>query len=737
MNTAYNNTSIQESRNRYNALLTQALANINRRKTDKTAQPETTTEEAPAMDMYHGYLDDKTTLQAGRIRATLEKSVRLDSNGPVLTWLEHIERLWRAGGLWGYKHLEVSTDYTSTDTKYIARTHWRISTPQSRAEYDGYYVANKTVVEYVKHLLALSGEDVTAGDPTESETLRHDARLLYLDICKSNTCDKALVSKCVDKLVTYYTLEGGKSKREVAEAICNDLRPKLCKIEDFGARMEVRRYLADLVKQAREDEPATTEELATTTTEEVTTQEQPAPVATPEATTATEEAPPATAPQQPEEETTAPEATPVQEPEDVTTEEGPELAVEQEDDNAPVLRDLIEQYGNVGADYLDTLDYTQAEACEYRSVKGGVSKPEQKYYTTEDGTMYGLFRRYNRNGKRARFAVYQDGRMIEARTYGKNNSCYKAEIQYNGGNIVYNVTDGVITGGTYTTGDKLIIVRFDDTNRPETPRDLPAPAPTKPTSKTATAPTTEEVTTPEEVQEVTTSKQEDGPAPYWLLLDNELRVQQEEQEQETAPAPEATKQEEPMHAPQMLKKIIEEQKRRASEGTNTIPLKTAVGMTTEVLTKKRAKELLGDDYSDYNTYILVEGTHIVETGRPTLKNTLYIDDESKEYKEYQRGNVSKVELYRNDVMSMCGSERGIKAVEDNPAILTVDETKEKVLSFNLYRRAGYGYRKANPDEVEIYKAAMRANHEAFSKRLDSYLRRYGNKIHVSAYWANR
>lgn len=207
--------------------------------------------------------------------------------------------------------------------------------------------------------------------------------------------------------------------------------------------------------------------------------------------------------------------------------------------------------------------------------------------------------------------------------------------------------------------------------------------------------------------------------------------------EETTPAPEATKQEEPIHAPQMLKKMIEEHKKRIKDGTATESIYNADALQTEVLTPKRAKELLGGCFSNYKTYILVDGTHIVETDRPTLKNTLYIDDESPEYKEYQRGNISAVELYRDDMISMYGSKGKIKAVEDNPATLTVDSARYKVLSFNLYRRADYVYRRANPDEVEIYKAAMRASHEAFTKRLDSYIRRYGKKIYVHSYWANR
>lgn len=252
----------------------------------------------------------------------------------------------------------------------------------------------------------------------------------------------------------------------------------------------------------------------------------------------------------------------------------------------------------------------------------------------------------------------------------------------------------------------------------------------------ATAPqATEEdtATVPEEVTTVTTSKQEDDTTPYWLLLDNELRAQQQEQ----APATPEKSEEEPMHAPQMLKKMIEEHKKRIKDGTATESIYNADALQAEVLTPKRAKELLGGCFSNYKNYILVDGTHIVETERPTLKSTLYIDDESPEYKEYQRGNISAVELYRDDMISMYGSKGKIKTVEDNPATLTVDSARYKVLSFNLYRRADYVYRRANPDEVEIYKAAMRANHEAFSKRLDSYIRRYGKKIYVHSYWANR
>lgn len=284
------------------------------------------------------------------------------------------------------------------------------------------------------------------------------------------------------------------------------------------------------LKARKTDKTAQPEEVTTATPEEVTTTTEPT------ATTPT---------QQPEEVTT-------QQPEEVTTEEVTAPAT----DDATLLRDVIEQYGNMGADYLDTLDYTQATKQEPRTVMFGRAKVTEKRYTIgapdEFGnlTTYGLERHYNRNGKRAMFTVYKDGRAIELRWYGENNNTYHAELRCGEcGDLVvrYKVEGGkVIRAERIKYGYPIEMERatFDDTNRPATPRDLPAPAPTKttkekpattkeeqPTSKTA--PTTEipqpETTT---ATEVTTANTD--PAPYWLLLDQELQAQQEEQEQALA-----------------------------------------------------------------------------------------------------------------------------------------------------------------------------------------------------------
>ena len=671
MNTAYNTTAtttVQDARNRYNALLAKALERIKARKTATPEEPEEITT-APAEEVttpatqeqpeqvatpenvtteYYGYLDSLDPMQAGRIKKQLDR--RIYADGKICTWAEYIAEGYEAGQLKAYKD-EYTYDKKGSDLAYHEHkvTEWVVWTAREMERGNG-VLANKTIVDYALYLIKLMG--TTAPEDTIP----------------------------LDELVT-----------------APDTAPQ----------------------QPEEDTTTVPEEVATVETpvnetEEVTTEEATAPD---------------TAPQQPEEDTTTAPAT----------------------DDATLLRNLIEQYSNVGAEYLDALDYSKATKQEPRTVMLRRAKVTEKRYTMDNPQTYGLSRCYNRSGKRAMFTVYKDGQAIESRFYGENNKTYITGVRLDAGKLVYKVTDGLVTSAELTRDGKTTAIVFDDSNRPATPRDLPAPAPSKSTSKETAkeepattvqeqptskpAPTPEATTAPKEVQPVTTSKQEDGPAPYWLLLDNELRAQQEEQEQALA-TPEATKQEEPMHAPQMLKKIIEEKKKRASEGTNTTPLKTAVSMTTEVLTKKRAKELLGDDSSDYNTYILVDGKHVVRFDRPELSNTLYIADESKEYKEYQRGNISAVELYRNDAIRLNDPARILDTIKHGNQSLKVIDVKGDVLVFTEY--GGYhGYRIATPDEVEICKAAAREASEAFTKRLDSYIRRYGKKIYVHSYWANR
>ena len=808
MDTAYNTntTTVQDARNRYNALLAQALERIKARKTDKTAQPEevtttatdvtttptqqpepvatpenVTTEPTEASeteqvtatapsetnktkrtktaspkplgrDIYHIFIDKynkwTTMLDSGVYHDP--EGYALLSDNQILIGSKIDYNSARSGEL-------IKEDGTPTNDYRINRLSCLLK--PRLTEGTVYTIVPDTITKKIKEIRdeakykkarEIFGDTLSLSELNEELKYNSDARREATKATKYSFVELTLprIGKVTTSRDTLERFVKVSKRLALSELRIHENKMQFEGVAGFVltcvCTVELTHRAESTIKIDLTGAMIPTEDDAT-----------PAPEDTPD-----------TAPQQPEEDTTtAPEEvataeTPVQEPEEVTTEEAtaPEVVTTAEDD-ATVFRKAIEEVGNLGAKYLNTLDYNQATEQVYSTKRGNSTKVTERYYTMKDGTKYGLHRRYNKNGKRAEFAVYQDGWIIEKRTYGKNNNTFKAEVKYCGGKLCYQVEEGKVTSVEYYEGKRRHYhIVFDDSNRPATPRDLPAPAPTKttkeaskptkeeseatkeapattvqeqPTNKTATAPTPEATPVPEEVTTVTTSKQDDT-TPYWLLIDQELQAQQEEQE--TALATPEKSEEEPMHAPKMLKKMIEEHKKRIKDGTATESIYNADALQAEVLTPKRAKELLGDNFSEYKTYILVDDTHIVETNRPTLKKTLYIDDESK---EYLRGNISKVELYRDDMMSMYGSKGKIKDVEDNPATLTVDETKDKVLSFNLYRRADYGYRKANPDEVAISKAAMRANHEAFSKRLDSYLKRYGKKIYVSAYWANR
>ena len=729
MNPAYNNTTttIQESRNRYNTLLAQALERIKARKTAQEPEEVTTT------------ATDVTTTPTQQPEEVTSKSRR-----------QIIEDMRRNEG----------HEISSYIIPLIAAMRKETGEQWNVPKYGAVIVTAEDIpwfFRYFNYLKTQPARDIEAIE-TEARKLRVQLEMRIKsgrEFLPYRVEILDIADEYISVIIELYSAKGRKdgsiSEIEMHDIIGKQIRYAIEAFDKTGDRFfginnmgryfrNVARICNNIKSEHNAKHPATapqaTEEDTTTAPEEVATEE------------ATAE-------------------TPVQEPEEVTTEEGATPAHEDTpatDDNITVLKYCVEKYGEIGADYLDTLDYTQATEQVYSIKRGNTARVTERYCTIDGRSIYGLYRRYNKNGKRAKFVVVKDGQIIEERTYGHNNNYYKVELKNpkdGQGYIRYQVEDGKVTRAEYllTKDDKKpLSVVFDDTNRPATPRDLPAPATTRktaketisketakeapattvqeqPTSKTATAPTTEEVTAPEEVQKVTASKQEDDTTPYWLLLENELKAQQEEQEQ-TLATPETTKQEEPMHAPQMLKKVIEEQKKRASEGTNTMPLKTAVGMTTEVLTKEQAKKLLGDDFSDYNTYILVDGTYVVRFDRPELSNTLYIDDESKEYKEYQRGNISAVELWRNDAIRLNDPARDLDTIKRIPNCLKVLRGKNNVLEFSKYG-GRHGQQIANPDEVEIYKAAAREAREAFTKRLDSYIRRYGKKIYVHSYWANR
>lgn len=459
---------------------------------------------------------------------------------------------------------------------------------------------------------------------------------------------------------------------------------------------------------------------------------------------------PATAPQATEEDTTtAPEVvteeataeTPGQEPEEVAT----------ATDDATLLRNLIDHYGNVGADYLDTLDYSQAT--EIRSddayILGRAKDLKQIEYRIDPADKngrykpFGLRRIYARNGKRMNFSVHNGWKCMESRAYGKNNNHYKAEIFYDGNKLKYLVKNGIIVEALLSIKDGAIIhVHFNDSNRPETPRDLPAPAPTKPTKPTSKEMTKEAPATTEEVQKVTTSEQEDGAAPYWLLLDNELRAQQEEQEQalatpekseqepEEEPAPDNEETDDPEGVVFLkgaeLEKAIDEHIKKTEHLSERLDLKFYK--------------------SHYYYYITTDG-YIVKLDKSKPKKDLYIPDEGPFYESYAKGDVTDRDIFFEKNMKTL--DKYMRERLETPVLCSVRRTMMGDLSIDPFGRTEYSYDPATgkseelpikrppPRELAIYVAAWDAYEADQRARLERYWKRYGNKVCINTYWADR
>lgn len=446
----------------------------------------------------------------------------------------------------------------------------------------------------------------------------------------------------------------------------------------------------------------------------------------------------ATAPQATEEDTTtAPEEvateeataeTPVQEPEEVTTEEVTAPAT----DDATVFRKAIEAYGNLGANYLSTLDYTQATEQVYSTKRGARTKVTERYYTIDARTIYGLYRRYNRNGKRAEFVVYQDGQIIEKRTYGKNNNSYKAEVKYCGGKLCYQVEEGKVTSVEYSEGKRIHYhIVFDDTNRPATPRDLPAPAPTKPTSKETTKettkeePATPETTTATEVTTTSTDQPEDGPTPYWLLLDNELMAQQEEQEQALA-TPEKSE-EEPEEEPAPDNEETDDPEEVGFlKGAELEKAIDEYIEKTEYLSERLDLKFYK---SHYYYYITTDG-YIVKLDKSKPKKDLYIPDEGPFYESYAKGEITDRDIFF--AKNMKTLDKYMRERLETPVLCSVRRTMMGDLSIDPFGRTEYSYdpstgkseelptKRPTPRELAIYVAAWDAYEADQRARLERY-----------------
>lgn len=625
MNTAYNTntTTVQESRNRYNALLAQALKSINRRKADKAAQqPEEDTTTATEVTTTPATTQQPepvaTPEEVTTVPPEASKPEEVTTTGKTTTTRRSTTASPKALGR------DIYHIFTDRDSRWPSMFDSGVyHAPEGYALISDNVILIESKFDYKDELSGkLIKED---GRESKSDTQRLSN---YKEFCKPIGRKYAITPKEVEERIK--ATETEEKRTALCKLFGKDMTPEEVK-EELKYNKEARAYANanskhqfvkllfqtgdiyiylkhikralkvaktlgtgsissanNILQLAGEGGRVIIAGVVTSTEYDKSmnpliidlTDATPAP----EDTTAIEETAPATAPQETEEDAiTAPEAiaeTTVQESEEVTTEEDATPAPAT-DDNITVLKYCVEKYGERGADYLDTLDYTQATEQVYSTKRGNTSRVTERFHTIDGRSIYGLHRRYNKNGKRAKFVVFKDGQIIEERTYGKNNNCYKVELKDpmdDQVRIRYYVEDGLVTRAEYLLREddkKPLSVVFDDTNRPETPRDLPAPAPTRkpaketiskettkeepattvqeqPTSGTATAPTPEPIDTPEEVTapQAPEEVQEDGSTPYWLLIENELRAQQEEQEQ--APATPEKSEEEP--APPLRKR---------------------------------------------------------------------------------------------------------------------------------------------------------------------------------------
>lgn len=476
--------------------------------------------------------------------------------------------------------------------------------------------------------------------------------------------------------------------------------------------------------------------------------------------------------QEPEETTATPEevtttatevtTTPTQQPEEVTTEEDATPAPATDD--ATLLRNLIDQYGNVGADYLDTLDYSKATKQEPRTVTSGRAKVTEKRYTIgtpdEFGYLqtYGLSRSYNRNGKRNMFFVPKGWEIIEMRWYGKNNNTYKASVKIEAGTLRYQIEDGIVTRAELTKKDgNKMKATFDDTNRPATPRDLPAPAPSKttikeettkeetatpvqeqPTSKTATP----ETTTATEVTTTSTDQPEDEPTPYWLLLDNELRAQQEEQEQEQALATPEKSEEEPEEEP-----APDNEETDDPEEVGFLKGAELEKAIDEYIEKTVSERLDLKFYKSHYYYYITTDGYIVKLDKSKPKKDLYIPDEGPFYESYAKGEITDRDIFF--AKNMKTLDKYMRERLETPVLCSVRRTMMGDLSIDPFGRTEYSYdpstgkseelptKRPTPRELAIYVAAWDAYEADQRARLERYWKRYAHKVCVNTYWANR
>ena len=237
----------------------------------------------------------------------------------------------------------------------------------------------------------------------------------------------------------------------------------------------------------------------------------------------------------------------------------------------------------------------------------------------------------------------------------------------------------------------------------------------------------EEVTTPTEASKPEegpelTVEQEDDTTPYWLLLDQELRAQQEEQEQ--APAtPEAT-----------------------DDPEEVVFLKGAE--LNKVIAQYSERNGLDIEYEKkYHYFYATPDGYIVKLDKHKPEKDLYIADEGPYYDKYKRGEITDRDIFFEQNMKTL-SDYSRQRLE-SPVLCNVRRTITGDLSIDPFGKIEYSYDPATgkseeipvkhptPRELAVYVAARDAYEADQRARLEKYWKRYGHKVWVNTYWADR
>ena len=106
------------------------------RKEEERAEQEA--RERAEYERFHGFTDNMTPLQKGRVVKCLDKRYRYDDSG-ILTRAEHVEKTQKAGG------------HISTGRNPQGKTEYRL-----HGSGDGWYIVTKTEVDYFKYLESIT-----------------------------------------------------------------------------------------------------------------------------------------------------------------------------------------------------------------------------------------------------------------------------------------------------------------------------------------------------------------------------------------------------------------------------------------------------------------------------------------------------------------------------------------------------------------------------------------------------